>query len=119
MKFVKTETAGEAIVDRRPYRGKREDKRPECKYYRAGKCIHQERMKWCKASDMTWFKYARPLHGIWIDRVCEFEDPEQPAFFKITEDDIEALRNGKVLTIVSPSPFFIALMDTEKEGEDE
>lgn len=113
MKFVKTETHGETIEDRRPYRGKRTDKRPDCKYYRAGKCIHGEHWKWCKVSDLSWFNFSKPLHPIWLDRVCEYQNPMEPAYFRITEEDIQALREGKILTIVSPSPFFIAMMEEE------
>ena len=89
--------------------------RPVCKWFKGGKCIHYKRRKHCRPSDASWFEGAQPLHAIWIDRVCEYENPEAPAFYMITDEDIQALMEGKILTIVSPSPFFIALMDTEKE----
>lgn len=87
--------------------------RPDCKWFRAGKCIHFERRKYCHPSDFSWFDFAKPLHGVWVDRVCEYQNPMEPAYFRITEEDIQALREGKILTIVSPSPFFIAMMEEE------
>ena len=93
------------------------NERPDCKWYRAGKCIHFERRKYCHPSDFEWFNLAKPLHAVWVDRVCEFENPSFPAMFKITEEDIEALRNGKVLTITHPAPFFIAFMEGEENAE--
>lgn len=90
--------------------------RPECKWYRSGKCIHTGRRKWCRPSNEDWFRqFAKPLHGVWADRVCELENPMFPAYFRITEEDIRALREGKVLTIASPAPFFIAFME-ENDG---
>lgn len=85
--------------------------RPTCKWFKNGKCIHFERRKYCKPSDETWFRFAEPLHPTWVDRVCELEDPMQPRMYKITDKDIEALKNGQILHIVSPSPFFIAYME--------
>ena len=89
--------------------------RPVCKWMKGGKCIHYKRRKYCKPSDASWFNMARPLHAIWIDRVCEYEDPAAPAFYTITDEDIQALKEGKILTVFSLSPFFIQY----KEGEDD
>ena len=89
--------------------------RPTCKWYRDGKCTHFSRRKRCHPSDASWFIYPEPLHPVWVDQVCELTNPMEARYYKITEADIEALRNGKILTITSPSPFFIVFMGEEQD----
>lgn len=94
----------------------KKQERPDCKWYRGGKCTHTGRRKYCKPSDETWFRsFSKPLHGVWVDKVCELENPMFPAYYRITEQDIQDLREGKALTIVSPTPFFIAMLEEEDE----
>ena len=116
LNFVKTETQGLDMDQLTVPKQNLGRKRPDCKWYRSGKCIHTEHWKWCKPSDRKWFNFAKPLHAVWVDRICELENPAEPAYFKITEADIQALREGRVLTIVSPSPFFIAMMEEDDES---
>lgn len=84
--------------------------RSECVWCKGGFCHHIGRPKKCKPSDESWFNFAKPMHQLWIDQMCEFANPLNNDILYVTEDDIQALKNGKILAF--QGKIFIAL----KEG---
>ncbi len=89
--------------------------RPECKWYRNGWCRHMGRPRRCNPSDEEWFNFSQKLHPIWCDQVCELQTKES-RFFTLTLEDLEALREGKVLYCLKDT-IFIALKG-EDDGRD-
>ena len=83
--------------------------RSECKWFKNDLCHRFGRHKRCKPSDGSWFNYAKPLHPLWADQICEMQNPLSSEFLAITEKDIEALREGRVLYCIGDAPIFIAL----------
>lgn len=69
------------------------------------------RPRLCKPSDETWFDYSNKLRPIWCDTVCENQNGES-RFYTMTIEDLEALKEGKVLYCIKDS-VFIALKGEE------
>ncbi len=83
--------------------------RNECVWCRDGSCYRKGRVRRCKPSDESWFNFAKPVQQLWIDQMCEFQNPLNNEVLYITEDDIQALKSGKILAY--HGEIFIALKE--------
>lgn len=80
--------------------------RDKCKNYKNKKCL-----KWCKkieCSPTTISEFDEKLRMCEIDEVCEKSSIFGNSLFLLTDDDIDALKNGKVLFDVEEYGIFIA-----------
>ena len=84
-----------------------------CKHFKRGSC-----QKWDKETNCiptTISKFDERLRVCEIDEVCEKSSIFGNTLFLLTDDDIEALKSGKVLFDIDEYGTFIAY---EKGGEE-
>ena len=84
--------------------------RNECVYGKGGFCHHYGRVRKCRPSDGSWFNYAKPIIQLHMDQICEYQNPLLTDYLTVSPDDIEALKQGKILfRKLGSETIFIAL----------
>ena len=69
----------------------------------------------CRPSSLKWFEDS--FHQCDMNQVCCYTSPYGSFFFSLTDEDLEALKNGKVLFAMGEYSIFIACKE-ESEQDD-
>ena len=86
--------------------------RTECVWHKGGFCHRYGRVRKCRPSDGKWFLYAKKLLPLHADQICESQNPLASDFLIMTEEEIEALKEGRVLfRKLGAETIFIALKE--------
>lgn len=83
-----------------------------CDLRKNGKCKKFDGREACKESSLKWFTDA--LKVCEIDEVCRRSSIFGNSFFTITKEQLEALKEGKVLYDIDEYGTFIALEEDAK-----
>ena len=85
----------------------------ECDLYSLGKCKKWDGRNKCRPSNESWFDDPDKLEVIEMDEMCRRGSIFGNSFFKITKEQLKALKDGKVLFNRDEYGTFIALDKTE------
>ena len=96
-----------------------ENGNPKCWLYRDGRCAKFDARRKCTPSDMSWFdeEYGR-LQIIEPAEMCKQSSIFGNNFFLIDDEQLEALKQGKVLFDIAEYGTFIALKRSIEADED-
>lgn len=83
-----------------------------CDLYKNGRCRKFDGRRGCKESSSKWFTDA--LKVCEMDEVCRRASIFGNSFFVITKEQLEALREGKVLYDIAEYGTFIILEEDAK-----
>lgn len=89
-----------------------------CKFYDNGICSLSRHGHKCFKRDNSLFDDAERLEKTDIDNVCRKESPWGNYYFVITDEDIESLKNGKILFYEDEYGTFIAYRGGDMKTND-
>lgn len=89
------------------------EKVEDCEFYKDGGCVKFRNRRKCKPATMEWFDEEFAV--IEMSAVCRNSSIFGNSYFVITDEEIEALKNGKVLFMLDEYGTVIAYRGSEEE----
>lgn len=90
---------------------------PNCPLYFDGKCGKDRRRK-CKPATREWFEYGESFGIIDENDMCWRGSPFGNFYIQITNEDIEALKSGKILSFLDKYGIFVGFVEDSEEATD-
>lgn len=91
---------------------------PNCPLYKNGRCGRDRRYK-CKPSSIDWLREAESMTIIEVNQMCAHGSIFGNHYIGLDLEDLEALKEGKILYHIDEYGTFIGLIEDSKEATED